>query len=236
MLTESFKLEAVKESLISELFLCLGNISLLDEKSKEAFKMLPINLVKEILFKNRGPKDIDIADGEWALFLQNYDEEDDEDYVQPDETDEDTDDYTEYETVDGTYVVIPDEDEDDTDEDADDGDEEDYDAEPDNIGMKDSDRLSAFVCWLSGNECSEEDKKEIKDSIDLSGGSFTAEDLLTDVRSCGLYSVEEVDKSVLKIISRAQIEVDAISHKIFPMGTSREFLYISKLGCNRFSL
>ena len=76
--------------------------------------MLPVNLVKEILLKYREPTKI--ADGEWALFLQNYIEEDDEDYVQPDETDEDTDDYTEYDTDEGSYVDMPEEDNDDADE------------------------------------------------------------------------------------------------------------------------
>ena len=58
------------------------------------------------------------------------------------------------------------------------------------------------------NECSDEDKKKIKDSIQLDSGCFTAEKLLTDVRRSGLYSIEEIDNSVLEVFERVKWEVE----------------------------
>ena len=52
-------------------------------------------------------------------------------------------------------------------------------------------RLNAFVFWLSENECSEEDRWEITDSFNFE--EFTADELLTDVRKSGLYSIEKID-------------------------------------------
>ena len=69
-------------------------------------------------------------------------------------------------------------------------------------------RFYAFMFWLSGNECSEEDKKEIKDSIDLIGGCFTPEKLLTDVRRSGLFSIKEVDGSVFHLVRRMRAELE----------------------------
>ena len=71
----------------------------------------------------------------------------------------------------------------------------------------DNDRLKTFLYWLSGNECSDEDEKEITDSFNLLCGCFTAEDLLTDVRRSGLFSISEIDNSVLEIITRARKEI-----------------------------
>ena len=71
----------------------------------------------------------------------------------------------------------------------------------------DNDRLKAFLYWLSGKECSDEDEKEITDSFNLLCGCFTAEDLLTDVRRSGLFSISEIDNSVLEIITRARKEI-----------------------------
>merc|ERR1712110_312851 len=45
-------------------------------------------------------------------------------------------------------------------------------------------RLDAFVFWLSENECSEEDKKEITDSFIFD--EFTSDELLTDIRKSEL--------------------------------------------------
>ena len=52
-------------------------------------------------------------------------------------------------------------------------------------------RLDAFVFWLSENDCSEEDKKEITDSFIFD--EFTPDELLTDVRRSGLFSIEKID-------------------------------------------
>ena len=93
--------------------------------------------------------------------------------------------------------------------DTDDDDEFDTDEDDrtDTMWVGDNDRFNAFLYWLSGNECSDEDKKEIASSFNLLCGCFTAEKLLTDVKKSGLFSSEEVDNSVLEIIRRARKEV-----------------------------
>jgi len=60
-------------------------------------------------------------------------------------------------------------------------------------------RLDAFVFWLSENECSEEDKKEITDSFKFE--EFTADELLTDVRKSGLYSIKKIDTRLQYILN-----------------------------------
>ena len=100
---------------------------------------------------------------------------------------------------------------------GDDDDEEEIDEEvesddeTDCIRIADDVRFDAFEFWLTRNECSDEVKKEIMDSFDLVGGSFTAEKLLTDVRRSGLYSIEEIDRSVLEIIRCSQNAVSAMA-------------------------
>ena len=58
-------------------------------------------------------------------------------------------------------------------------------------------RLDAFVFWLTENECSYDDKRRITESFNFD--AYTVEELLTDVRSSGLYSVEKIDRRVLEI-------------------------------------
>ena len=62
-------------------------------------------------------------------------------------------------------------------------------------------RLDAFVFWLSENDCSEEDKKEITDSFIFD--EFTPDELLTDVRKSELYSIEKIDQR-LKVMFNDQ--------------------------------
>ena len=83
MLAENFKFEEVKESLVFELFLSLKDIPDIPDiaPNSDAFMMLPANLLKEILLKNR----------ESTLF-KYYVEDEDEDYAKPCDTDEETDD------------------------------------------------------------------------------------------------------------------------------------------------
>jgi len=66
----------------------------------------------------------------------------------------------------------------------------------------DCDIFYAFVFWLSGNQnqCSDEDKKEITNHIDLTYHLFTAERLLTDVRRSGLYSIKKVDDILSELL------------------------------------
>merc|ERR1711934_1175787 len=93
--------------------------------------------------------------------------------------------------------------------DDDTGDEEDEDDEDDGHDCRwvgDNDRFDAFLYWLSGNECSDEDKKEITNSFDLLCGCFTAEKLLTDVRMSDLFSIKDIADHVLEIMSFARRE------------------------------
>ena len=69
--------------------------------------------------------------------------------------------------------------------------------------------FDAFVFWLSGNNsCSEEEKKEIVDSFNF--GDFTAEELLTEVRLSGLYSISKISSQVMKFL---QIKDEIIQKK-----------------------
>ena len=129
------------------------------------------------------PKELDhllMTKGVKRVQLDNNNDvkEDDHDYRQPDDTDDD-----DYE-------------------------EEDYNSDEDDKTesrwVGDKDRFYAFLYWLSGNECSVEDREEIAGSFNLLCGCFTAEDLLTDVRRSGLFSIEEIDGTVVKIISYAR--------------------------------
>ena len=149
------------------------------------------------------------------------DNEDDQDHSHPDDIDDDNneeEDYKsdeDYKTV--SRLVRNDAIEDDQDysqpDDTDDEDceEEDYNSDDDDMieskWVGDKDRFYAFLYWLSGNECSDEDKREITSSFNLLCGCFTAEDLLTDVRRSGLYSIKEIDDTVLEIISHARKEI-----------------------------
>ena len=83
----------------------------------------------------------------------------------------------------------------------------DEDDRTDTMWVGDNDRFNAFLYWLSGNECSDEDKKEISESFNLLCGCFTAVNLLTEVRRSGLFSIKEVDNSVLEIIRLAHKDV-----------------------------
>ena len=207
-LAENFKFEELKKSLVLELFLSLEDLTDIPDvvQNSDAFMMLPSNLLKEILLKNRE-----------STLLKYYVEDEDEDYVEPNETDEDTDDddYMEYDTdtddSEDTCVFTSDVEFQDDDDDEEEIDEEvESDDETDCIRIADDVRFDAFEFWLTRNECSDEVKKEIMDSFDLVGGSFTAEKLLTDVRRSGLYSIEEIDRSVLEIIRCSQNAVSTM--------------------------
>jgi len=174
VLAESFNLKIVKKLIVKELYLCLKDIPV---RNSEAFKKLPINLVKDILLPLDEDEDED---------KDEYDEEVDEDEDEDEDNEENDEDEDENEDEDK-----------DKDEDNEEDDEDDEDLPGD---TDDADRLNAFLFWLSGNECSEEDKKKIKDSINLTLSCFTAEKLLTDGRRSGLYSIKEIDDRVLDIL------------------------------------
>ena len=61
-------------------------------------------------------------------------------------------------------------------------------------------RLEAFVGWLSENEVTEEQKKEIVESFTFE--ELSAEDLLTGVRDSGLFSSKKIDERLLDILKK----------------------------------
>ena len=132
------------------------------------------------------------------------------------------------------YVAADDQDyvgSDDTDEDdEEDDDDTDHEDNGDDGWVGDIDRFKAFLYWLSRNECSDEDKKEIIDSFNLLCGCFTADDLLTDVRQSGLYSMKEINDCVLEMIGRAKREM-----KISANFKEDEFCYLEMLDSIRNS-
>ena len=68
-------------------------------------------------------------------------------------------------------------------------------------------RLQGFMFWLSGNECSDDDKdkKEIVENIDLE--TFTIEELFSVVRKSGLFSVEMVDQRIQHILKNCKCKI-----------------------------
>ena len=69
-------------------------------------------------------------------------------------------------------------------------------------------RFDAFVYWLTENDYSDQEKKEIVDSFRFE--DFICQELLRDVRNSDLYSIDKIDKKVLELMnSRDQI----ISHQ-----------------------
>ena len=172
MLADGFNLKTVKKAIVKNLY---SNLKML---KIQKFKMLPINLVKDIL-------------------LPLKEDENERDLDKEREKDNDNDQDTDAEDEEEDEVIILDEDDSFEDEGEEDG-------EDDGEVEVDDERLNVFVFWLSGNDCSDEDKKEIKDSIDLKKSCFTAEKLLTDVRQSGLFSVKEVDDRVLDIVRKKE--------------------------------
>ena len=128
ILAEQFKLEIAKDALVLELFRSLKDIPHIPDVvlNSEAFKNLPVNLVKDIFLS-------DVCGG-----------------------------------------VIP----------------------------STKERLDAFVFWLTENYCSDHDERKITESFNFD--AFTVEELLTDVRDSGLYSIEKIDRRVLNIHQRVQ--------------------------------
>ena len=75
----------------------------------------------------------------------------------------------------------------------------------------DKESFDAFMFWLSENDCTCEEKKRMKRSFDFD--SFTVEDLLTDVKKSGLFSVEEIDRRVLEICREKDEEIEELRNK-----------------------
>jgi len=66
--------------------------------------------------------------------------------------------------------------------------------------------FDAFAFWLSVNECSDKDTREIANSFNFD--DFTAQDLLTDVRRSGLFSIKKIDTRILEILAEKEKEKD----------------------------
>ena len=69
--------------------------------------------------------------------------------------------------------------------------------------------FDAFVFWLSENDCTAEQKEKFKEFFQYEDFEFfSAEELLTDLRKSGLYTIEEIDKRVLEICRKKDQEID----------------------------
>ena len=66
--------------------------------------------------------------------------------------------------------------------------------------------------WLSGNECTEEDKRDILDSIDFN--EFTVKDLLDNVRKSGLYPEDRIERRVIEMFREKDEEIDWLNLRI----------------------
>ena len=73
-------------------------------------------------------------------------------------------------------------------------------------------RFDAFVYWLSENECDDEDKREITDSFTFD--NFTGQELMTDVRQSGLFSIKKIDDRMMKILKDKDDSLKAKDEKI----------------------
>jgi len=84
----------------------------------------------------------------------------------------------------------------------------------DSFGINPStkERFDSFVFWLTENECSDEDKRNITDSFGFD--LFTVEELLTDVRCSGLYSIKRIDRRVLEIHQSVQRNLELKGEKL----------------------
>ena len=71
-----------------------------------------------------------------------------------------------------------------------------------------SHKLNSFVAWLSANEVTEEQKKEIVGSFDFE--DFTVEELLTSVRDSGLYSVKKIDERLLDLFKEQKETIENV--------------------------
>ena len=79
-------------------------------------------------------------------------------------------------------------------------------------------RFDAFVFWMTGNECSIDNKRLITDSFGFD--YFTLEELLTDVRTSKLYSIQRIDARVLEIHQRCQRDLECKVKTIRTMETT----------------
>ena len=67
------------------------------------------------------------------------------------------------------------------------------------------------LCSGSENDCTSGEKERMKGCFDFY--DFTVEDLLTDVKKSGLYSVEEIDRRVREICRGKDKELEELRNK-----------------------
>ena len=73
-------------------------------------------------------------------------------------------------------------------------------------------RLKAFMVWLSQNEVTEEQQKEIVDSFNLE--EFSAEELLTEVRDSGLFSAKKIDERMLELLNEKELKIKELRNSL----------------------
>ena len=73
-------------------------------------------------------------------------------------------------------------------------------------------RLKAFMVWLSQNEVTEEQQKEIVDSFNLE--EFSAEELLTEVRDSGLFSAKKIDERMLELLKEKELKIEELRNSL----------------------
>ena len=96
----------------------------------------------------------------------------------------------------------------DEDSDEEDDEDEDWNKETDKRIPTTKEEFDAFAFWLSVNECSDKDTREIANSFNFD--DFTAQDLLTDVRRSGLFSIKKIDARVLEILAEKEKEKEKL--------------------------
>ena len=86
-------------------------------------------------------------------------------------------------------------------------------------------KFDAFMFWLSENDCGEDEKKAIVDSLNFD--DFTVDELLTEVRMSGLYSVSKFTVKVLEVLRKKDQlirnqEQEIVSNRSLLSGKDRE--------------
>ena len=74
--------------------------------------------------------------------------------------------------------------------------------------------FKAFTVWLSENEVTIDERREIADSFDLVFEDFTVEELMTSVRDSGLYPSSKIDQRVLEIVKEKDLKIKEQDLKI----------------------
>ena len=74
--------------------------------------------------------------------------------------------------------------------------------------VKTKDRLIAFQLWMSRNNISADERKEIVENFDLE--TFSVEELMTIVKSSGLFPLNVIDKRVLYLVKDYKLKIEKL--------------------------